>query len=167
MMKLFWLLTLLTLPVMAAPPLAQLRPVGEAQMHWLWFKLYDATLYSADGRYHPAARPLALSLRYARDIDRDDLLAATREEWQRLGQVPAHHQSAWLAQLAAIWPDIRAGDRLTLYVDPSGASEFWLGERALGRVAQPAFAPAFLAIWLDEGSRDPALSRQLRGEVRP
>ena len=166
-MKAWLLLVLLALPAMAAPPLAGLRPVGQAQMHWLWFKLYDATLYSADGRYRPAARPLALSLHYARDIDRDDLLAATREEWQRLGQVPARHQAAWLAQLAAIWPDIRAGDRLTLYVDPSGASQFWLGSRVLGEVAQPEFAPAFLAIWLDERRRDPALTRQLRGEVIP
>ena len=55
-----------------ASPVAALRAVGQGEMHWLWFKLYDATLYSHDGRYHPDARPLALTLRYARGLKTSD-----------------------------------------------------------------------------------------------
>ncbi|QSX36679.1 MULTISPECIES: chalcone isomerase family protein [Shewanella] len=158
---------LLGLPAAGAPMLAELQPVGQGEMHWLWFKLYDATLYSPNGRYHKDARPLALSILYARDIEREDLLAATREEWQRLLQEPRDLQEKWLSQLAATWPDIQAGDRLTLYVDKEGHSQFWHGEHALGQLLPPDFAPAFLAIWLDERSRNPALTRQLRGESKP
>lgn len=54
-------------------------------MRWLWFKLYDATLYSESGRYQPGRYPQALSITYARVIERQDLLEATAAEWQRLG----------------------------------------------------------------------------------
>ena len=30
-------------------PWQQLQPVGRGEMSWLWFKLYDATLYSENG----------------------------------------------------------------------------------------------------------------------
>lgn len=147
-----------------ASPVAALRAVGQGEMHWLWFKLYDATLYSHDGRYHPDARPLALTLRYARAIERTDLLEATRSEWLRLHLAEPAKEQRWLTQLAALWPDVREGDELTLVVDAAGQSHFWLGNRKLGQVSDPAFAPAFLAIWLDERSRDPALGRRLKGE---
>ncbi|MGL5289957.1 MAG: hypothetical protein ACRC9N_10855, partial [Aeromonas sp.] len=38
-------------PAASAAPWQQLRPVGQGEMNWLWFKLYDATLYSKSGRY--------------------------------------------------------------------------------------------------------------------
>ncbi|MCP3292207.1 hypothetical protein NAT01_27260, partial [Aeromonas hydrophila] len=53
-------------------PWQQLLPVGRGEMSWLWFKLYDATLYSENGRYRPGHYPQALSLTYARAIERDD-----------------------------------------------------------------------------------------------
>ncbi|MGL4916568.1 MAG: chalcone isomerase family protein, partial [Aeromonas allosaccharophila] len=65
----------------SAAPWQQLRPVGQGEMNWLWFKLYDATLYSASGRYQPGHYPQALTLTYARSIEREDLLSATAAEW--------------------------------------------------------------------------------------
>ena len=68
----------------SAAPWQQLRPVGQGEMSWLWFKLYDATLYSESGRYEPGRYPQALTLTYARAIEREDLLSATSEEATRL-----------------------------------------------------------------------------------
>lgn len=78
-------------------------------MNWLWFKLYDATLYSQSGRYQLGHYPQALTLTYARDIEQDDLLTATAEEWQRLGLGSETQRQQWLGQLAAFWPDVAAG----------------------------------------------------------
>lgn len=141
-----------------------LKVVGSGEMRWLMFNLYEATLYSQDGRYQPRRFPLALTLIYARAISRQSLIEATRDEWQRLALATEQEQARWLPHLATIWPDVRPGDRLTLYVDEQGRSRFMLGANPLGEIADPAFADAFLAIWLDRRSRDPALGRRLRGE---
>ncbi|HHQ4566886.1 TPA: chalcone isomerase family protein [Aeromonas hydrophila] len=145
-------------------PWQQLQPVGRGEMSWLWFKLYDATLYSENGRYRPGHYPQALSLTYARAIERDDLLSATAAEWQRLGLGSEQQRQGWLGQLATLWPDVQAGDRLTFYVDRGGVGHFWWRDKPLGTLADPQFSAAFLAIWLAQGSRDPALTRRLRGE---
>lgn len=148
----------------SAAPWQQLRPVGQGEMNWLWFKLYDATLYSANGRYQPGHYPQALTLTYARSIERQDLLSATAAEWQRLGLGTEVERQRWLGQLAALWPDVQAGDKLTFYVDKGGAGHFWWQEKSLGTLADPQFSAAFLAIWLADNSRDPALTRRLRGQ---
>ena len=44
-----WTPTLLA----STPPWQSLRTVGQGEMEWLWFKLYDATFYSHSGRYQP------------------------------------------------------------------------------------------------------------------
>ncbi|EKP0276711.1 chalcone isomerase family protein [Aeromonas bestiarum] len=146
-------------------PWQPLRAVGQGEMSWLWFKLYDATLYSASGRYEPGHYPQALILTYAREIKRSDLLTATAEEWQRLGLGSDADRRRWLDQLAVLWPDVGVGDRLAFYVDEAGFGHFWWHERPLGSLADPQFSAAFLAIWLADNSRDPALTRRLRGQL--
>ncbi|MCF3096126.1 hypothetical protein EHZ86_02045 [Aeromonas australiensis] len=148
----------------SAAPWQQLRPVGQGEMNWLWFKLYDATFYSASGRYQPGHYPQALTLTYARTIGREDLLSATAAEWQRLGLGTVPERQRWLDQLAALWPDVQAGDQLAFYVDKGGVGHFWWQERPLGTLADPNFSAAFLAIWLADNSRNPALTRRLRGQ---
>ena len=149
----------------SAAPWQQLRPVGQGEMSWLWFKLYDATFYSHSGRYQPGDYPQALMLTYARAISRQDLLRATADEWQRLDLGSETQRQHWLRQLADFWPDVAAGDRLTFYVDAQGSGHFWWQEKPIGSLADPHFSSAFLAIWLADNSRDPALTRRLRGQL--
>lgn len=145
-------------------PWQRLRTVGQGEMHWLWFKLYDATLYSQTGHYRPQHYPQALTITYARSISREDLLTATGQEWQRLGVGNQGQRQRWLQQLATLWPDVSSGDALTFYVDGAGLGHFWWRDKPLGTVPDPQFSAAFLAIWLADNSRDPALTRRLRGQ---
>lgn len=152
--------------ILASPaPWQSLRTVGQGEMEWLWFKLYDATFYSHSGRYQPGDYPQALTLTYARAISRQDLLSATADEWQRLGLGSESQRQQWLRQLAGFWPDVAAGDQLTFYIDAEGKGHFWWQDRPLGTLADPQFSSAFLAIWLADNSRDPALTRRLRGQL--
>ncbi|MGL5453146.1 MAG: chalcone isomerase family protein [Aeromonas sp.] len=152
-------------PAASAAPWQQLRPVGQGEMNWLWFKLYDATLYSKSGRYVAGEYPLALTLTYARSIAKDDLLRATDEELARIGGSSLAQRARWRAALSAFWPDVTPGDRLTFYVDSRGAGHFWWHNRPLGSLNDPQFCAAFLGIWLADNSRDPALTRRLRGQL--
>ena len=65
---------------------------------------------------------------------------------------------------AALAGDGAAGDRLTFYIDAEGKGHFWWQDKPLGTLADPQFSAAFLAIWLADNSRDPALTRRLRGQ---
>ncbi|MGL4350162.1 MAG: chalcone isomerase family protein, partial [Plesiomonas shigelloides] len=148
----------------AAPPWQSLRPIGQGEMNWLWFKLYDATLLSKSGRYVAGEYPQALTLTYARAISRSDLLQATADELTRLGLGNQRQRQRWLTELTAFWPDVTVGDQLTFYVDDEGAGHFWWHHKPLGSLIDPQFSAAFLAIWLADNSRDPALTRRLRGQ---
>ncbi|WP_375057776.1 chalcone isomerase family protein [Zobellella sp. DQSA1] len=156
-----WLpiLLFLAVPVWASP-LSDLTLVGEGKMRWLFWDLYQARFYSGDGRYRPGDFPQALALHYQRDIRQEDLLNATVEEWRRLG---VDWKPEWQQQLSRLWPSVRKRDELVLRADKDGVSRFYFNWQLLGEIVDPEFAPAFLAIWLSPDSRDPALTRQLKG----
>ncbi|WP_445400078.1 chalcone isomerase family protein [Zobellella sp. An-6] len=159
MKKWLWILFFLAGPAWASP-VAGLTLVGEGKMRWLFWDLYQARLYSEDGRYRSGDFPQALALRYQRDISREELLQATIEEWRRL---EVDWKPEWRQQLAGLWPSVRKRDELVLRVEQDGVSRFYFNQRLLGEIADPDFALAFLAIWLSPDSRDPALTRQLKG----
>lgn len=141
-----------------------LKPVGESRLKVLWFPIYHARLYSDDGRFDGIDAPLALDLTYLRDIDAEDLLKHTRSEWQRLNLYDGQASEAWLASLASIWPDVRAGDRLTLMMQPQQSTFYFNGE-PIGTLADAQFGERFLAIWLHPDSRYPKLRNALIGKA--
>ncbi|WP_332705572.1 chalcone isomerase family protein [Plesiomonas shigelloides] len=147
-----------------ALPTQQLKPVGQGTMNWLWADIYSATLLNRSGVYQHNVYPVALSISYFTDIDDEDLISATRDEWERLAiQTPAVRER-WLTQLEQIWPDIRAYDTLTFYATSADSAEFYHNAQRIGQVRSPQFSPSFLAIWLSDNSLKPALTRQLKGE---
>ena len=137
-----------------------LQLVGQGQMNWMFFDLYQASFYSANGRYQIGQYPQALTLRYQKNISRDALIEATETEWQRLG---IKTQPAWITELRALWPNVKKGDELGIRVEVSGVSRFYFNQEPLGEMKDPAFGPAFLAIWLSPNSRNPKLTQQLKG----
>ncbi len=155
------LLVVLAVPSLALSlPWQTMQTVGRGEMRWLFFPLYEASLMTPSGDYRAGQRPLALSLRYHRNIAADDLVTATLKEWQRL---EVSYPRAWVAQLQALWPDVQRGSRLTLYVTEQGHSRFYHNRMLLGEVVEPGFAPAFLSIWLSPKTREPRLRQRLLG----
>lgn len=125
--------------------------VGETRLSVLFWDVYDATLYSPSGEYEKSEQQ-ALNLNYLRDIDADDLIETTEEEWQKLKLDSSEHEG-WLAKLKDIWPNIKKGDCLLLVESDNGYAEFYQGEELLGTVESQEFTDQFLAIWLSPESR--------------
>jgi hypothetical protein len=146
-----------------ASPLAELKPVGNASLKWAFWSIYDSTLYDPDGVYSGIEPGLALHIEYRRTIRKEQLLAATRDQWQQMSIYREPVSEIWLQEMAAIWPDVRRGDAITLKVTESLAAEFYLNGDLLGRVEDPEFTRDFLAIWLSDRSRFPSLRDQLLG----
>jgi len=149
-------------PVLATPDL-QLREVGRGDLRWFGFDIYEASLYSPDGRFTglEPGRPVALSLWYRRSFSRAELLRITTGEWARLRLAPPDASRRWAEQLARLWTDVRRGDNLTAVVVPGGETRFYDAARLLGRVEDPAFGPAYLSIWLDPRSAVSGLRAEL------
>ncbi|HKS32099.1 MAG TPA: hypothetical protein VJS14_00085, partial [Enterobacteriaceae bacterium] len=86
------------------------RKVGDATLTWGPFTLYTSQLRTPDGRYRGPEQDRALIITYKRDIDREDLVEATRDQWHDLGILQREAQSAaWLRMLHDLWPDVAPG----------------------------------------------------------
>ncbi len=163
----------LALPAAAAelPPRVradgfELSQVGKGRLTWLGFGIYEAGLWTPDGRFDGFQReePVALSLTYERGFTREKLVEITTGEWQRLGLATAGQRETWARAIGGFWKDVRKGDNMTAVVVPGGETRFYDATGLVGRVADPAFGPAYLRIWLDQRSAVSDLRVALLGE---
>ena len=72
-------------------------------------------------------------------------------------------RAQWIRQLEPLWPDLKSGDSLTAFMRQDGPTQFYFGDNLLGEVPDPAFGPAFFAIWLDAKCRYPEVRNGLLG----
>ena len=155
-----FLILLVALSITHASPVKDLKVVGATEMNWLFWKIYDIQLLSQDGEYDKDKVPLALVIRYAREIESSMLLSSTVDEWQRQ---EITWKPQWRDQLQTIWPDVAEGDEIILRVDQNLNSHFFYNQEKVGTIDDAEFAPAFLAIWLSENTLKPNLRNRLIG----
>ena len=68
---------------------------------------------------------------------------------QKLGYGSAEQRAAWLGKMTTLFPDVQEGTHITGINLPGVGARFYLDGKVLGEVADPEFARAFFAIWLD------------------
>ncbi len=147
--------------------------VGEAQLSWFIFDIYQSRLTTPNGEYLEkddiTPHPLALTIEYQRDISRDQLIDATQEQWEKLG-INDPDSVSWLMTMKEIYPDIREGDQLS-YVTDGKVGTFYhssrfFKNRLIGKVESESLNDAFLSIWLAPNSEFKHLRDQLVGANR-
>jgi hypothetical protein len=148
--------------VTMASPLAELKKVGEAKLKVLFWDVYNSSLYSQTGEYRAEQFPQALKISYLRDIDAEDLIKRTQDEWEKLGIKQALF-SQWIPLLTRIFPDIKKGDTLLLKVDKNLQSEFFFNGKTIGIITDQTFGNSFLRIWLDKNCSYPKVRNKLIG----
>lgn len=148
------------LPVALVAELPMLRPLGEGRLRWLGLHVYDSSLW-VPGDAWSAERPFALDIRYAMSIKGRDLTERSLVEMKRLGYADPEKLRRWESAMDRVFPDIRPGDRLVGVSLPGREARFYSQDRFLGSVADPEFARAFFAIWLDPGTSEPKLRAQM------
>lgn len=163
------LLLCLALPLQAALPdrlrdiAAGWRPLGKGEMHWLGMSLYEASLWVSGDRFSEA-EPYALMLRYTRSISGSRLTSSTVSEMKRLGWRDEAQLKRWKEALTRIFPDVKPGETIVgVSLAGQGARFFYQGQE-IGEIVEPEFSRAFFAIWLDAGTRAPALREALLGK---
>lgn len=139
------------------------QKVGSGRLTYLFMPVFDATLYGPQGRWQ-ADQPFALRLDYLRPLKGKAIARNSVEEMRRQG-APEASLKIWGAQLEAIIPDVGQGVSITGVREATGATGFYSGDKRLGGVSAPEFATYFFAIWLGAKTSQPALRKQLLGQI--
>ncbi|WP_245901476.1 chalcone isomerase family protein [Simplicispira suum] len=147
----------------ADAPLAGAQLSGRGTLRFLGLEVYQATLWVRPGfaPTHWAQHALALELRYARGFSAEAIAQRSIEEMQRQQPVPAAQAARWQAELAALLPDVAAGDRLVGVYAPGEGARFVYNDKALESIDDPLFARLFFGIWLSPQSSEPTLRAAL------
>lgn len=151
------------LPPSVRAAAGELRLLGQGEMRWLGFKIYDVALWVPAGGGWSAAAPHVLEIRYARAIPGEQLVSTSLEEMERLGYGDPAARERWREVLQRVFPAVAAGDTLVGLHLPGQGARFWQGQRPTGEIADPELARAFFAIWLDPRTREPGLRARLLG----
>lgn len=146
------------------------QKVGDASLTWGPFIVYTSQLRTPNGLYDGPKQNQALIITYQRNISRDELIEATRDQWQAQGVFEREPQSNdWIRTLQSLWPNVSAGTQLA-FVFNDKRGQFWYRESAkhksftpLGPHQSEAFSSRFLGIWLDPRTQYPTLRQQLIG----
>lgn len=139
--------------------------LGRGEMRWFGLRLYRAALWAGQRPWR-ADRPYALQLRYDRHFGRARLASASIDEIRRMGRAAVTQATldGWEAQLRDAFVDVAPDDELTGLSLPGQGLHLYQGERRLAALDDAALARAFFGIWLDPGTRAPALRQALLGE---
>lgn len=154
-------------PAVLAQAGGDLRPAGRSRLKFWGFDVYDAALWTAPGfkAQRPAATPLVLELSYLRNFTADDIARVSLEQMRRHGAFDEAQGKRWQAQLAALLPPVRRGDRIAGVHTPGRGATFFHNERLLGDIADAQFSSLFFSIWLGEATSEPELRRALLAGV--
>ncbi len=160
-----WLCLLLTGLSEAADWRAELpaaQRLGSGEFTWFGLRLYTAQLWAA-GPVQGWNRPFALELAYHRTLSRDMLVKASLEEMYRLDpdSLTPQRRAAWSQAMQQAFVDVRPGMRITGLYMPGQGCRFYVDGKLSRAIADPAFARAFFAIWLDPRARDQQLRQRL------
>lgn len=152
-----------TLPpeLQATLPAASLS--GRATMTFWGFDVYQASLWVAPGFVGSAyaQSSFALELAYLRDFRGADIAKRSMAEMRRQTPLDSALQARWEEQMQALFPDVKAGDRITGVNQAGSGAVFWRNGRLLGEIRDNAFAKLFFGIWLSPQTSDPQLRQAL------
>jgi hypothetical protein len=148
-----------------ASPLQGLSSTGQAKLTWYFISVYRAELYTQTGQFNYGQYPQALEIEYLRSISKQELIDATRDQWDEQ-QLWHPQRQQWLEQLSTIFPDVTEYDKITFVVDKQGNNRFYYNQQLVGGIASKAFSQAFLDIWVSAKTTYPALRNKLIGETQ-
>ena len=136
--------------------------VGEGQLDFALWPVYQATLYAPQGRWHPD-KPFALTLSYLTEIPGKKIAAESIKEMRRQGVTDEIKLADWYEQMAAIFPNVNKGSSLTGISTADGKTLFFSGDKPIGQIDNTEFSHSFFSIWLSPHTQSPSLRIDLLG----
>ena len=163
-------------PATVAPTAATGHPLlpgsrlsGQATLRFLGLQIYHARLWTPPGFQADSLgpQPLVLELEYLRTLKGQAIAERSIQEMRRAGTFSDETAARWQADMARIFPDVKAGDRLTGVLRPGEGAVFLYNDQPVGRIADPVFSRLFFGIWLAPTTSEPAMRDTLLGRAGP
>ena len=155
--------SLLTINSVAAAPLQGLQSSGKSELSWFLISVYEAQLFTTSGQFVYGQYPQALEIEYYRNITKENLIKATKEQWEEQS-IKHPDLDFWLVELEQVFPDVKPKDKLVFSIDEIGNNQFFLNDRPIGKIANKDFSQLFLDIWVSEKTTYPDLRLELIGD---
>lgn len=151
------------LPSEVGTALAGAQAAGTGRLRYFGFGIYDATLWVFPGFRADsyAQHAHALDIAYLRVLTGRDIAERSLTEMQRLGPMAPEQTQGWLTAMTAMFPDVKAGDRLIGLHTPGVGARFWFNGQPRGAVPDPEFSRRFFGIWLANATSESTLRSQL------
>lgn len=139
--------------------------VGQGRLTFFGLKVYDARLWAvpAFDAVRFEQQPFALALTYLRGLKGPLIAERSLKEMRSLPGFDASRESAWLARMTELFPDVGDGDTLVGLHLPGVGARFTLNGQVRGQVDDALFARLFFGIWLSPKTSEPALRQALLG----
>jgi hypothetical protein len=147
-----------------------LRRIGAGRWKWKGLvPVYSSALYlrdPADTARLVDPLPRALVLRYYRDVGKQDMVDAADHYLRRnLTREQLAAIAPGLAQLNALYRDVRKDDTYHLVYRPESGTRLVFNGALLGTVPGAAFGPLYFTVWLGEESVSDRLRDEMFGRV--
>ncbi len=136
---------------------------GAASASILTKTIYDAQLWSEDGKPFTMKEDFALALTYKASFKASVLAWATVFEIARIEDTKKKKFEDLEGKLAACFTDVKRGDRFTAMPSSANNVTFFLNGEKKCDLSYPKLTERFFGIWLGPKTRDPKVSAKLKG----
>ncbi len=136
--------------------------VGRGILSYVFWDVYEATLYAPKGQFDPA-KPVALSIKYYHAINGKDIADRSVQEIRGQGFTDEVKLAAWNSQMKRVFPNVKDGTVLSAVYIPGKHTSFYDGRTPIGAIKGDDFGRLFFGIWLNEKTSKPELRRALLG----
>ena len=138
------------------------KMVGSGEYRAMFWKVYEAELYSNDGEF-VLSNPFALKLIYSRKINGEAITDKSIELIRRQGEEDEILLAAWHRQLNDIFPNVKQGTEIVGVHEAGLGASFYVDGNFVGTITDPDLCGKFFGIWLDENTIAPKLRSDLLG----
>jgi hypothetical protein len=151
------------------PQLPGSRLSGQATLRFFGLQIYNARLWTPPGFQADTLgpQPLVLELEYLRKLKGQAIAERSIEEMRRAGPFTDEQAARWQAEMTRLFPDVKAGDRLTGIHRPGEGAAFLYNDQPVGLIADPVFSRLFFGIWLAPTTSEPGMRETLLGRAGP
>jgi hypothetical protein len=139
------------------------QKVGEGKLSFLFWDIYNATLYSSNGRFD-IKKPFALKIEYLMEFSGEEIAIKTIKEMKRQGFKNSEKLKLWQKKLEVIFPSVKSGTILTGIYTKDKKTIFYNDGIKFAEIEDPEFGEKFFNIWLGNNSRDTNLTNILQGK---
>ncbi len=142
---------------------------GRATLTVWGFDVYNASLWitPAFKAAEFANHAFAIELAYLRDFKREAITNRSMTEMARQANFGNSQRPGWESQMRDVFPDVKAGGRITGVNVPGAGARFLINGKSGGEIRDPEFARFFFGIWLSSATSEPKMRLDLLSQTAP